>query len=316
MACDKYLSKHFTGTHEVQECLEGQAEMDLHTHLANCKKNPGHKKFVPKNQLHVEHFPSGYRERQISNLTKALADLTVRIAVKFTSPDRPEFVPGTKDTYPSYNIRGQNLLRTGTGIVWDVRKYTEGEDGRTCQCPECFKSATPRKVLWEVGVQTATHVVFDESEARQSSCRLWFDEENCPKVNTYGWKVVMKDTERDVCELWCVTHDEAVATKLKKMVRRFNELHDQVCEKYKSRRDVDKLTIIVSHPHGCSKQISVGHWLRGQVMSGYQTSYTYTTCTCPGSSGALVYRLGCGRSKHPHRGVNNDGDNYSGVMLD
>ncbi|XP_059142927.1 uncharacterized protein LOC131930452 [Physella acuta] len=118
------ISTYFTGTHEVQECLEGQGEVDLHTHLANCEKNPGHKNFVPVNKLSLEHFPSGYHDNDLYDLTNVLAELTVRIAVKLTSPDRPEFVPGTKDPYPCYNTRGQNSLRTGTGRVMDVTKYT------------------------------------------------------------------------------------------------------------------------------------------------------------------------------------------------
>ena len=157
--------------------------------MTKCKKNPGHTNFVPVNQLSVEHFPSGYQDNDLCDLTKALADLTVRIAVKFTSPDRPEFVPDTKAPYPCYNTRGQNSLSTGTGRVVGVSKYTEGRwDYRTCPCPECDHSDTPSKVWWKVNVWTARHVVFDESEARQSSCRLWFDDDKSPVVNIYGWK--------------------------------------------------------------------------------------------------------------------------------
>ncbi|XP_059153043.1 uncharacterized protein LOC131938838 [Physella acuta] len=317
MASGEDISTYFTGTHEVQECLEGQGEVDLHTHVKKCEKNPGHNKFIPVNQLSLEHFPSGYHDNDVYALTKALADLTVRIAVKLTSPDRPEFVPGTKDPYPCYNTRGQNSLHTGTGRVGWVYKYTEGEDGITCPCPEYDHSDTPSKVWWEVGVLTANHVVYDSSEARQSSCRLWFDDDKSPVVNIYGWEVEWSGTEGDWCELWCVTHDVDVGGKLDEMVRRFDGLWGKVNDKYASRRDVDKLTIIVSHPHGCSKQVSVGHWVHRQEVVGRRTRYTYKTSTCPGSSGALVYRLGCDRlSDHPHSGANSGGLNYSGVYWD
>ncbi|XP_059153074.1 uncharacterized protein LOC131938867 [Physella acuta] len=317
MANGEDISLYFTGTHEVQECLEGQCEIDLHTHVTNCKKNPGHKDFVPLNQLNVEHF-LGYQDNDVYDLTKAIADLTVRIAVKFTSPDRPDFAPGSEDPYPCYNTRGQNSLRTGTGRVCQVTKYTEGMYGhRTCPCPECDHSDTPSKVWWEVGVWTATHVVFDESEARQSSCRLWFDDDKSPVVKICGWKVGGSYIDRDWCRFYCVTHDVDVADKLEEMVRQFNVLRDKVSDKYKSRGDVDKLTIIVSHPHGCSKQVSVGHWVDRQVVRQDGTRYTYTTSTCPGSSGAVVYRLGCYWSfGHPHSGANSGGLNYSGVWVD
>ncbi|XP_059176590.1 uncharacterized protein LOC131956187 [Physella acuta] len=310
MASKESLSKYFTGTHEVQECLEGQGEIDLQTHLANCKKNPGHEEFLPVNYLCF-----GYQDNDLNGFTKALADLTVMIAVQFTSPDRPEFVPGTKDPYPCCNTRGQNSLRTGTGRVLRVTESTKGmEDYRSCPCPEYEHSDTPSKVWCKVEVLTSRHVIFDSSEARQSNCRLWFDDDESPVVNIYGWDVCEADTQQDLCLLYCVTHVIGVAGQLEEMVGRFYTINKKVNEKYKSRRDVERLTIIVSHPHGCSKQVSVGHWLHKQG-EGRQTRYTYTTSTCPGSSGALVYRLGHWMFNHLHIGTNSsitfDGLNYS-----
>ncbi|XP_059153042.1 uncharacterized protein LOC131938836 isoform X2 [Physella acuta] len=309
-------------TTTVRPVKKSQHILQVHMKYKNVlkvKKNPGHKNFVPVNQLSLKHFPSGYHDNDVYDLTKAMADITVRIAVKLTSPDRPEFVPGTKDPYPCYNTRGQNSLRTGTGRVVGVDKYTEGMlwGYRTCPCPECDHSDTPSKVWWKVRVVTATHVVFDDSEARQSSCRLWFDDDQSPVVNIYGWKVNVSHTEGDVCWLDCVTHDVDVVGKLEEMMGRFDGLCGKVRDKYKRRRGVVKLIIIVSHPHGCSKQVSVGHWVDRQEVGGYRwTRYTYTTCTCPGSSGAMVYRLGWGWSQHPHSGGYSGGLNYSGVLLD
>ncbi|XP_059160311.1 uncharacterized protein LOC131943939 [Physella acuta] len=313
------VSQYFIGTHEVLECLEGQGEADLNTNLANCKKNPGHAGFIPINKLTLEHFPSGYHDNDLYELIKALADVTVRIAVKFTSLNRPEFVLGTKVPYPCFKGRGNNSLRTGTGRMWGVTKYIEGMDEiygtyRTCPCPECDHSDTPCPVWWKVTVLTARHVVFDSSEAKQSSCRLWFDEDQSPVLNMYGWEVDETYTEEDWCKMYCVTHDAEIGEKLVGMLRRFISLWGKVSIKYESRKEVDKLTVIVSHPHGCSKQVSVGHWVHKQEMYNTNiTRYTYTTCTCPGSSGAEVYRLGCSWSTHPHSGANSDGLNYSGV---
>ncbi|XP_059156654.1 uncharacterized protein LOC131941427 [Physella acuta] len=324
MACQEDDSQHFKGTHEVQECLEGEAEADLHTHFADCTKNPGHAGFIPVNKFTVGHFPSGYHDNDLYELTKAVADITVSIAVKFTSPDRPEFVPGTQDPYPCYSSRGKKLLRTGTGRVFALTKYTEGMDRadgdyRTCPCPECVKSATPSKVWWEIFVQTARHVVFDESEARQSSCRLWFDDDQSPVVKMCGLGMDVSVTEGDMCDVYYATHDVQVGDRLQEMGKRYSQLGGKVIQKYRDGRDVDKLTIIVSHPHGCSKQVSVGHWVHREVLGddgNYKfTKYRYTNSTCPGSSGALVYIVGCW-SVHPHSGSKPDGINYSGVMLE
>jgi hypothetical protein len=97
----------YIGTHEVQECLEGQGEAELHQHQTNCKKNPGHEEFVPVNKFSLEHFPPGYHDNDLYDFIKIVADLTVRIAVNITSLDRPELIPGTKDPYPCYNIRSK-----------------------------------------------------------------------------------------------------------------------------------------------------------------------------------------------------------------
>ncbi|BFZ14119.1 hypothetical protein BsWGS_17158 [Bradybaena similaris] len=83
------------------------------------------------------------------------------------------------------------------------------------------------------------------------------------------------------------------------------------------------LTVIVSHPHGCNKQITIGYYTeRVEVKDSRNlTRYVYTTPTCPGSSGAPVYVLGRWRGwwpcDHPHSG-NSDINrelNFSGVGL-
>ncbi|XP_059156694.1 uncharacterized protein LOC131941448 [Physella acuta] len=318
MACDEDVSSYFKGTHEVQTCLEGQGEIGLAGYQNQCNKS--HKGFVPVNNLTVQHFPPGYQDKELYDFTKAVADLTVRIVLKYTSPDRPEFVPGTKDPYPFYNTRGQNSLRTGTGRVYNVIKYEEGMDEnlgpyRTCPCPECVTSATPRNVWWRVDVVTARHVVFDESEARQTRCRLWFDYNKCPVVNLCGWGLGGTESDGDWCSVYCWSHDSNLCDKLQLLLELFSFQWFGVSHKYKRQRQVGRLAIVVSHPHGCCKQVSVGRWIHRQVVVNDWTRYTYTTSTCPGSSGAMVYRLGF-VSNHPHSGAGFRGLNYSGVCGD
>ncbi|XP_059160223.1 uncharacterized protein LOC131943908 [Physella acuta] len=318
---DDDMSRFFTGTHEVLHCLEGEGEFNLHENMKTCKKNPDHTGFIPVNLFKPEHLPLEFRDEDIFNLTKALVNVTVRIAVKFTSLERPEFIQGTKDQYPGYDMRGKNSQRTGTGRVMEVRKYAEGMQFfpyTPCPCPECELSGIPSKVWFQVLVLTAKHVVYDDSEACTSKCRLWFDEEKCPVVNIIGWKLNSFGFQRDISMFFCVTHDIDVGEKLSGMVWGFMNLCTEICMKYKSRKDADKLTIIVSHPHGFAKQVSVGHWVHKDKSDHKNTRYTYTNCTCPGSSGAMVYRLGllAGTTNHPHSGTNSSGLNYSGFAFE
>ncbi|KAK6959444.1 hypothetical protein BgiMline_036938 [Biomphalaria glabrata] len=53
----------------------------------------------------------------------------------------------------------------------------------------------------------------------------------------------------------------------------------------------EKLAVIVSHPHGYHKHISIGQWEENFLETGNETvlkRFTYDTPTCPGSAGAYV----------------------------
>ncbi|XP_059159740.1 uncharacterized protein LOC131943563 isoform X5 [Physella acuta] len=302
------------GNHEAEMCYGGEA--DLHTHVTDCKKNPGHKGFIPLKDFNAGCLPSRYHDDElVSETIKTLAALTVQVKTKFTSLERPEFYPDTQVPYTCYKDRGSHVMRLGTGRVWYVYKYTES-DRKTCRCAKCQVSATPSKVWGMVDVVTATHVVFDDSEARQTTCVLGFDDNKSPVVSLDGWeKEGWADIEGDLCRLSYVTCDLKLVDVLDKMWRHFDDLCREVRKKYKYRRffGLDKLTVIVSHPHGCPKQVSVGQWTHKHERDG-RTRYWYTTCTCPGSSGAYVYRPVYNRlllCDHPHSGSNSEG-NYSG----
>ncbi|XP_059176083.1 uncharacterized protein LOC131955819 [Physella acuta] len=298
------------GHHEAEICYGGEA--DLHKHYTGCKKNPGHINFIPVNDFNLDHLPSRYRDVIMLEVIKALSALTVLIKVKYTSLERPKSVPCFSGQYPFYNTRGSDVLRTGTGRVSRVVKYTESDNKGTCPCGKCQHSDTPSKVWGEVWVWTATHVVFDESEARQTRCVVGFDDNKSPGVSLDGWGVREADIEGDRCRFTCVSCDLELLDELDKMYQHFDGLCRKVRDKYWRFGYVDKLTVIVSHPHGCPKQVSVGQWTHVHKREVW-SKYTYTTCTCPGSSGAFVYMTGYDEwlRTRPHSGSNSV-ENYSG----
>ncbi|XP_055866390.1 uncharacterized protein LOC129922826 [Biomphalaria glabrata] len=237
-----------------------------------------------------------------------------------SSPRRPKFWPKTTQPYPFYNMRERRNLRTGSGSVRDVNKFQDGvrqDKGRIaytkCWCRKCEGSNSPSNVWWEFQVHTATQVVFDDIEADHTTLRLFYDRDGSPVVS-----VRYVNIEHDRCELNCVTCDETLGNKLMGMWKHFEKVWDKVWDKYIYSRPPHKFLFIVSHPHGCSKQVSVGQWKDRLKVDDCRSQFTYTTCTCPGSSGAYVNYLGFSNWTWPelvHSGSLKSGLNYSGVGI-
>ncbi|KAH9512426.1 hypothetical protein Btru_039543 [Bulinus truncatus] len=187
-------------------------------------------------------------------------------------------------TYKMDNqLYGDHETQVSEGGEADLHKYFTG----------CEKNPdTASHVWWEFDVYTATHVVFDDIEASHTSLRLFYDREDSTVVSVNQVSVDCVDIESDWCALTCVTCDKSLGDKLNTLWRHYIDVWRKVFNKYFESRDVDKLNFIVSHPHGCSKQVSVGHWLDRYKVGGRFNKFTYTTCTCPGSSGARVDCVG------------------------
>ncbi|XP_059169186.1 uncharacterized protein LOC131950966 [Physella acuta] len=322
---DQNKSEHqfIPGHHEAEICHGGEA--DLHKHCVDCKKNPGHIDFIPVNDINMDHLPSKYRDAAVLESIKTLSALTVMLKVKYTSTERPDSVHLFSGQYPFFNNRGSDVLRTGTGRVWHVDKYTEKDNKGTCPCDKCQHSDTPSKVWGEFQVLTASHVVFDESEVRETKCIFGYDQNDSEVKTLQGCKLLDADSQKDWCRFTCATCDMTLVEEQLKMSSYFMELSRILQRQFSSIED-DTMAIIVSHPHGCPKQVTIGKLKTELKRKGYRTlyngekydwtytKYTYTTPTCNGSSGATVYApfsdLRC-ILWHPHSGAN-ETESYCG----
>ncbi|KAI8779168.1 hypothetical protein BgiMline_020482 [Biomphalaria glabrata] len=312
------------GTVEI-ELSEG-SEADLHRHLTKCKKNPGHSEFIPIDKFNINHLPERHRDSDLYDVIQSVADLTVRINVEMVSVNRPKLWPNSNVPYPLYQLRGKTNCRTGTGMVCSVEQYTTGcsKNGRkhlmeykTCRCSTCQQADVPSSVWWDVVVKTAAHVVFDKTEAQHSACRLFYDSQDSPCVilDNLSYATSSLNIEEDWCNVSYMTCDTKLADKLQQLVQQFDNNWRRVRDKYWISRDEIKLNFIVSHPHGCTKQVSIGHWVDKQSVGENIYRFTYTTCTCPGSSGAKIFCIGyfgMGWYQPTHRGALESGINYSG----
>uniref|UniRef100_A0A2C9LJQ7 Uncharacterized protein n=1 Tax=Biomphalaria glabrata TaxID=6526 RepID=A0A2C9LJQ7_BIOGL len=316
------------GDHENQESEGG--ESDLQKYFADCKKNPGHKQFIPVNTFTRKHLPWAHRDNDLYEYIRAVADLTVRVAVTTNSPNRPMFWPQTTHPYPFFSMHDTKHLRTGSGRVWCVNKFQNGDnqhddnrrsDKSKCWCRKCQDSDAPSNVWWEFKVYTAAQVVFDDLEASFTTIRLFYDTEDSPVIIVDNVSVSDINILNDKCELKCVTCDTNLGNKLMIIWEHLNNVRSKVFEKFYKSSCTDKFCFIVSHPHGCSKQISVGQWKFdqkvGEASFSSTSKYLYTTCTCPGSSGGNVQcfssNVGTGLrwSSLVHSGSLKSGLNYS-----
>ncbi|GFR75016.1 hypothetical protein ElyMa_002177900 [Elysia marginata] len=108
--------------------------------------------------------------------------------------------------------------------------------------------------------------------------------------SAWGVEVIGSRPNMDCCGMLCVTCDE----DLGKRIDRHDVFHDDPYRHDLSQlgllpsghKDCD-FALIVSHPHGQPKNITVGE-VTHQDRENQRVDYN--TPTCPGSSGAIVFR--------------------------
>ncbi|XP_055897152.1 uncharacterized protein LOC106077613 isoform X2 [Biomphalaria glabrata] len=134
---------------------------------------------------------------------KAVAQLTVKIEVKMLSSKRPHH---DYDFFPNPN--NENCLcvmcrepalpkipRSGSGVInlfqykdgccynFCEQKYNSfGSNDKTCPCDKCRSVEKPSSLWWDLCVTTEKTLVYDEEEAHEASCILFYDTEDSPVV--------------------------------------------------------------------------------------------------------------------------------------
>ncbi|GFO20969.1 hypothetical protein PoB_004747400 [Plakobranchus ocellatus] len=322
------------GYHECDVCAEGYEGSKA---WKECKKHPDHRYFTPASQFHPGLLPPPYdSDPEVAELVRQQIELTVRLRVRHTSKMRP-------DGYCFSNFRGRNVPHTGSGIVLATlykfpRAVEDNEAPYLCPCQDCDDAVLPaRRKLewWSVQVQTAKHVVFDTEEAKTTTADLYLDlpGQKGSKHQLHGLSAASTHIDGDIARIAMATHDEAVGQSLSGACKHFGILTAKLLSKHRDPTRFPLYTVICSHPHGCSKQITIGQRIEriivNEKVEGAQpdeewTEYVYTTPTCQGSSGAPVVLLGrdkiSGRQwcklTHVHRQALPTGQGHSGMTLE
>lgn len=201
-----------------------------------CTKNPGHENFIPIREFSKNHLPSRYRYQDMEDMVRAIADITVRVSHFYISPERPAMFLNTEMRFPFYEQRGQYRLVVGTGFICHVKKFTEFENIK-CRCDECRELNADRLVWGHIRVYTASHVVYDQAEANDTTCHV-FDVDvgqDCVLTLT-GLRVRLNVADKDFCLLEGITHDVEIVSKLEQKIHRFYEHQFKVHDRNNSRK--------------------------------------------------------------------------------
>ncbi|RUS71449.1 hypothetical protein EGW08_020790 [Elysia chlorotica] len=266
----------------------------------SCRKNPDHATFTPASEFSLAHLPEEYRENPVLEFIRGAAALTVRLRVNYVSVKRPK-------GYAFGASRGSRVPHVGSGRVTEV---SPGEG--PCPCESCAESPSSQgqasRSWFEISVGSACHVLYNTEEARNTRVDFFFDSEASRregKVKTVSaLKVVGKDKKSDACTFTCASHDEELYNQLQTALEDFNQARKSGFPKGLPK---ERLMVVVSHPHGQPKQVTLGplakyvvEWAEPRASALTWTLY-YRADTCPGSSGAPVFAISSEANSHVYR---------------
>ncbi|KAK3719806.1 hypothetical protein RRG08_040108 [Elysia crispata] len=277
-----------------------QRDWDLRHRQLTCTKNPAHESFYPVKEISLEDLPLSIRHQEVLDYIQAVGPLVVRIRVKHTSSKR------SKDD-PFQTFVGRQVCRGCTGCVTKAVDVDKIQDFK-CEEESCMLQSYKHSVYGFIEVHTNRHVLHDDSEAKNTEIDFFFDSpDNKMSVLTLsGHSIRVDPANEESVILRCVTHDVGFIRKIGRLVEKAREAGTAIPRSIKDCSMTD-YAIIISHPHGSAKVVSVGRLLEyrkaperhGSLMkrllrhvSGKQRLRlrvtNYDTPTCSGCTGAPV----------------------------
>lgn len=223
-----------------------------------CEKSSSHQEFVSVEGLTLDILPHGYRDDDLLSYMKAVSDLTVQLTVTKTSGRTSEHscdLVNSGITYKEVARAGagyvdldakmylkrcgcrDSSVRTGTGYI----NLVTTEHNKPCQCGECASNTSPRMKWGLIYVTTTAHIVYDETDAAETTCHLWFDRGRRPDlcieaVALSGMKLAYRDLIRDYTVMTYATHDLNLVNRLETICACADILSHIISHKYPKRQ--------------------------------------------------------------------------------
>ncbi|KAK3732139.1 hypothetical protein RRG08_026521 [Elysia crispata] len=278
------------GEYECEVFGNGPVEAESKNTWENCEKHFGHASFIPAPQFNMDHMPEGFKMDLHLHYVRYISKRTVRLKVGYVSWGRP---PG----YTFAASRGEKRPHWGSGWINDVSYY----DG-LCFCQKCADKPDPKIGYCTVKVHTALHVVYDTEEAQNTEIDLFYDgdltlkDSEKPKVlKLYGIRVSDANIKRDLSTIMCVTHEKSILNELSTFQAEKRDMWKALRTHAATPPNNINACIIISHPHGQPKKITVGKLVNNLDSGGIATMFeSYDANTCRGCSGGpvIVWRAG------------------------
>ena len=293
-----YSNVLHTETHEVEEALHLHEAGGPIESVSRCGKNsaiPGyHSRFIPATEFgtdKVGDLPPGspLSKQDVADIVGCHIPLVIRIHGSHISDERPD----TREDGSPYlfaNRKGKNVATVGSGWVRNVYGLF------TNNCELCPSGRCKNGGSWTVWIGTARHVIFDEKEASQMKAVLFDDhDDGRDNVVLSGFEYKRAMTEADFSQLYHVTHDGALASRLTDLLNKRGEVRKRMIEKLKNHAgDITPVIAVIGHPHGRKKYLGLGQYV-GQgheYQDGGHFAVKYNAVTCAGCSGGLVLEMG------------------------
>ncbi|GFO22262.1 hypothetical protein PoB_004876700 [Plakobranchus ocellatus] len=268
-----------SGLHECEVFGDGPEVEESTEAWEKCEKTQNsHANFIPVRMFSEDHLPGSFGKRRLLEFILLMAKLTVRLKVNHISADRP-------DGYPFASMKGKDIRTNGSGWVY---KVLPGEG--PCPCQD--RCGQPHHFWWICYVLTACHVVYDGKEANKTEVDLFYDTDKSVEDNEvktlYGYDVEDNNQSDDFCLLLCATHHKDLVNTLIGLIQKYDREEWAIPSPI-----ISKLCVVISHPHGQPKKVTVGEISSVapvELDESFLTEfmYTYTAETCRGSSGAPV----------------------------
>ncbi|XP_055863108.1 uncharacterized protein LOC129922177 [Biomphalaria glabrata] len=221
-----------------------------------CTKNGDHDNFIAVKDFTLEHLPKEIRHKCVADYVLAESKITVKVLVKWISKNRP-------DTSTWAGLRGKTSLRNASGkFVLDNPHSFQVKD---CPIPHCHRKDDlgPNHKIIEADLKIFTnkHVLYDEDELNRTEVDFFYDsKDKVGLVKEYATQLFYTKPSSDKTFFKVTIHDEELLHRLEQIDNdksaAFWNLPSQVLRK------MSAFAIVISHPHGMPKKISIGHVIR------------------------------------------------------